>query len=189
MRAQAERATSAANVRYVGASAYATGLPEGCADILTCSQSLQWMEPESTFAEVDRILRPGGVFAAYECRSLVTKSWEAVAAWLDVREAVGRLRRELGLDEDKRRWPVSLERFEASRRFRFTSETSVHGVESGNADRLIGFLLSEGSLSTLLERVTEEAIGLDQLRLLAASTLGDEPAPWHVGYVVWLGVK
>src|SRR5215218_6553705 len=43
-----------------------TGLDAGCADVVTCSQSLHWMEPEPTFAEVARILRDGGVFAAYD---------------------------------------------------------------------------------------------------------------------------
>jgi hypothetical protein len=47
----------------------------------------------------------------------------------------------------------------------------------------------EGSVSTLLEQVTEEAIGLDRLRALAARTLGDEPSAWHIGYAVWLGIK
>ena len=108
---------------------------------------------------------------------------------IEVRDAVGRLREELGLNRDKRRWPVSRERLEASGQFRFTSETSVHSVETGDAKRLIGFLLSEGSVTTLLERVPEEAIGLDRLRILAATMLGDEPAPWHIGYSVWLAVK
>src|SRR5438093_936172 len=52
MRARAEAQTSATNVRYVGAFAQETGLPDGAADVVTCSQSLHWMEPEPTFAEV-----------------------------------------------------------------------------------------------------------------------------------------
>lgn len=32
----------------------------------TVAQALHWMEPASTLAEVARILRPGGVFAAYD---------------------------------------------------------------------------------------------------------------------------
>ena len=40
-------------------AAHATGLDEGSADIVTCSQSLQWMAPEPTLAEIARILRPG----------------------------------------------------------------------------------------------------------------------------------
>jgi hypothetical protein len=81
---------------------------------------------------------------------------------------------------------VSRERLEASGTFRYTRE--VHGVETGN-QRLVGFLLSEGTVTTLLERVPEEAIGLDRLRVLAAKTLGDDAAPWYIGYSVWLGVK
>jgi SAM-dependent methyltransferase len=46
-------------IEFVQAIASATGLPSACADIVTCSQSLHWMEPVSTFAEVKRLLRPG----------------------------------------------------------------------------------------------------------------------------------
>jgi ubiquinone/menaquinone biosynthesis C-methylase UbiE len=37
MREFAEQATDAPNVRYVGASAYETGLPDGCADLVTAA--------------------------------------------------------------------------------------------------------------------------------------------------------
>jgi hypothetical protein len=147
------------------------------------------MDPSPTFDEIGRILRPGGVFAAYNYRSLFTGSWEVDQSFIEVRDRVGRLREHLGLNRDKRRWPVSRERLEASGQFRFTSETSVHSIERGNGERLIGFLLSEGSVTTLLEQVSEEAIGLDRLRAIAAKALADDPAPWYIGYYVWLGVK
>ncbi|MBV8225541.1 MAG: hypothetical protein JO232_10170 [Verrucomicrobia bacterium] len=35
--------------------------------MITASQSFHWMEPVSTLHEVARILRAGGVFAAYDC--------------------------------------------------------------------------------------------------------------------------
>jgi SAM-dependent methyltransferase len=86
MRRQAEARTAgksqgkeglphAANVRYRAGYANATGLSDGCADIVTCSQSLHWMEPVSTFAEIAQILRPGGVFAAYDYDWPLTLSW------------------------------------------------------------------------------------------------------------------
>ena len=53
-------------VEFVEAYAQETGLEDGCADIVTCSQSLHWMEPEPTFTEAARLLRRGGVFAAYD---------------------------------------------------------------------------------------------------------------------------
>jgi SAM-dependent methyltransferase len=189
MRRYAEMITREENVRYLGAPSQETTLPDACADIVTCAQSLQWMDPRRTFDEIGRILRPAGVFVAYNYRSLLTGSWEVDKSFIEVRDTVGRLREQLGLNRDKRRWPVSRERLEASDQFRFTNETSVHSVETGNAERLIGFLLSEGSVTTLLERVSEEAIGLDRLRTIAAKMLGDGPAPWYIGYRVWFGVK
>ncbi len=189
MRAYAELRTSDENVRYLDAAAEATGLPDACADIVTSAQSLAWMDPDRVFGEIGRILRPGGVFAACNYRSLLTGSWELDQGFTDVRAAVGRLREELGLDRGNRRWSLSRERLVASGQFRYTNETSVHSVEVGTPERLINFLLSEGSVTTLLERVSEEAIGLDQLRAVAARTRGNGPAPWYIGYGVWLGLK
>ena len=189
MRAYAEMITRDENVRYLDAAAEATDLHDACADIVTSAQSLAWMDPRRIFGEIGRILRPGGVFAAYDYRSLLTGSWKLDQAFSDVRAAAGRLREELGLDRSKRRWGVSRERFVASGQFRHTNETSVHSVEVGTSERLINFLLSEGSLTTLLERVSEEAIGLDRLRAVAARTRGNDLAPWYIGYGVWLGLK
>src|SRR5262249_1126657 len=67
MRRQAEaKRGSENNVTFVDGVAHETGLPDDCADMVTASQSLHWMDPQPTFSEVNRILRPGGVFAAYD---------------------------------------------------------------------------------------------------------------------------
>jgi ubiquinone/menaquinone biosynthesis C-methylase UbiE len=58
----------AAQIEYREGVAYQTGLPDGCADIVKCAQSFHWMEPTATLAEIARILRPGGLFAAYDCK-------------------------------------------------------------------------------------------------------------------------
>jgi hypothetical protein len=82
----------------------------------------------------------------------------------------------LALDEDAQRWPVSRERLEASGAFRRTRELVLHNVEWGDGDRLLGFALSEGSMTTLLEAgVTEEEVGLDHLRVAEAKMR--EPYP------------
>jgi len=189
MRAVAVAATREPNVTYVEASAADTGLPAASADVVTCSQSLQWMEPEPTFAEVARILRPGGVFAAYEYRWSLTTSWPANAACEAAYERKNELLRRRGLEPD-RRWPVSRERFAESGLFSAVDETRLHGIEEVDAERLVGFLLSEGTSATLLAAgVTEEELGIDRLREVAVAEFGSGPSPWWIGYRVVVATR
>jgi SAM-dependent methyltransferase len=190
MREVAVAATDAPNVSYRAASAYETGLPDACADVVTCSQSLQWMEPEPAFAEIARILRPGRVFAAYEYRWSLTTSWEANAAFEAAYDLKKQLRAEFGLDAGRSLWPVTRERFVQAGCFRAVDETTLHSVEDITTERLVGFALSEGSMSTLLAAgVTEEQVGLDRLREAAARGLGDEASPWYLGYRLVVGLR
>jgi SAM-dependent methyltransferase len=188
MRAFAEQATDAPNVRYVGGSSYETSLTDACADLVTAAQSLQWMRPERVFPEIARILRPGGVFCAYEYYVLQTPLWEPDAEWHRVLTRKGRLRAELLLDEGKERWPISRARLEESGVFREARELVLHSIEWGDGDRLIGLALSEGSMTTLLEAgATEEQVGLDRLRQAAKAMR--EPVQWWIGYRAWVGLK
>ncbi|MDX6489501.1 MAG: hypothetical protein QOK13_2116, partial [Gaiellaceae bacterium] len=59
MRDAAEGLTPERNVEFVLGFSHETGLADACADIVTASQSLHWMEPAPTFREVGRILQPG----------------------------------------------------------------------------------------------------------------------------------
>ncbi len=187
MRAHAENVTSAANVRYVGGSSYDTGLAGGTADIVTCSQSLQWMEPGPTFAEIGRTLRPGGVFCAYEYRGLVTGLWEPEEAFAATMEAGGRIRRERGLAANARRFPPSVERLESSGIFGRVRELSFHNVEEGDGERLVGFALAIGAVRTPLDDgASEHELGLDRLREVAARM---PPTPWVFLYCAWLGIR
>jgi SAM-dependent methyltransferase len=108
MRRQVEARAAAldtgAKVRYRAGFSTATGLPDGCADMVTCSQSLHWMEPEPTFAEVARILRPGGVFAAYDCDWPPTVHWEAEAAYQETIRRAEAIGEERGFFSGVQRW-------------------------------------------------------------------------------------
>jgi SAM-dependent methyltransferase len=186
MLAHAASVTGDENVRFVHASAYETGLPSGCADLVTASQSLHWMLPQRVFPEIGRILRPGGVLCAYEYVALQTPLWEPEEAYGALRARVRELRRERGIDQAI--WPMSAERLVESGVFRHVRELEVHSVEKGDGERLVALALSEGSLTTLLEAgATEEEVGLGRLRAAAAAM--PEPVPWWVGYRVWLGLK
>jgi SAM-dependent methyltransferase len=187
MRDYAAQASSAASVRYVEGSSYATGLAAGSVDVVTAAQSIQWMRPADLFAEVGRILRVGGVFCAYNYFVLQTPVWEAATAFDLVQRRKQELRLHLGLDDGTAQWPT-LDWLTESHEFREARELVVHSVEEGDGDRLVGFALSEGSMKTLLDAgISEAEVGLDQLREAAASMR--EAVPWWIGYRVWVGRK
>ena len=84
--------------------------------------------------------------------------------------------------EQRPRWPISGRDVRANPgQFSDVRELYLHSVEEGDAERLVGFALSEGSTTTLLEPgYTESELGLDRLR--AAAELARRPAPWWLGY-------
>src|SRR5437763_607052 len=75
-------AAGVSNVRFIDGLSTHTGLADASAGIVTISQALHWMEPDATFAEVARILREGGIFAAYDCDWPPTLNWEAERAYI-----------------------------------------------------------------------------------------------------------
>lgn len=190
MRLRADEATESSHVRYVQAFADQTGLPGAAADIVTCSQSFHWMEPGPTLAEIARILRPGGVFAAYDYDWPPVVHWKVEAAFEELLVRVGSSRKDrLGYVNlpDKE---GHLERMRASGNFRYTREALVHSREKGNAERIVGMAFSLGPLNVLLEGgMTEDELGLAQLRGVAARALGESETNWFLCYRIRLGVK
>jgi len=183
MRREAEAVTSAANVSFREGFSHDTGLPDACADIVTCSQSLHWMLPHPTFAEAARILRPGGVFAALDYDwPPVTPRWEAQAAYRRFTTGIRELERLHPILDDLVRVEKSghLERMQTSGRFRFTREFMLHHVDEGRPSRLVGLALSLGSVQALRKAGLSEAeIGLEKLRDDLAALGGDEPERWY----------
>ncbi len=54
-----------ARVEYRVASAEASGLPSGSVDLVTVAQALHWFRIDEFYAEAHRVLKPGGVLAAW----------------------------------------------------------------------------------------------------------------------------
>jgi ubiquinone/menaquinone biosynthesis C-methylase UbiE len=186
MRAYAARATDAPNVEYVDAYADESGLPDGSADIVTCSQSLHWMEPEPTFAEAARILRRGGILAAYDYDVPPLVYPGVDAAFEHYLESRRRLRYPVSASLPKHE---HLARMQASGRFRATRELVLHGVVDWSAEDVVGFALSLGPLAALLdEGVTEDDLGLARLREAATVAIGNGRRPAYFGYRIRVGV-
>lgn len=179
-------------VRIVDGVSSDTGLPDASADIVTVSQALHWMEPESTFREVARILRPGGVFAAYDHDSPPTIRWQLEVAHQVLVDHVRALAHERDLMGEVARWRKSghMERMRQCGRFRWVHETCVHSVEQGDADRLVGVVSSRSIVGNFLSLgLSEREVGLDTFRAEAERVIGTEPIPWYWTYRVRIGVK
>ena len=180
-------AKSRGSVRFVQAYAQETGLPDGVADVVTCSQSFHWMDPVPTLAEVARILRRGGVFAAYDYDWPPVVHWEVEAAFEEMVQRIGMrraLRGQPRLTKDGH-----LERIRGSGHFRYAREAVLHSRERGSAKRIVGMALSLGPLTVMLnEGAREEEVGLAALREAADRALGEREVEMFLCYRARLGV-
>jgi ubiquinone/menaquinone biosynthesis C-methylase UbiE len=169
-----------------------TGLPDEWVDIVTCSQSFHWMEPKSTLAEVARILRPGGVFAAYDYQWPPTLGWQAEIAYETFIERAWTLKDQRGLEHDFQVWSQNrhLSELKESGHFRYVKELWLHRQEMGNADRFIGLALTNGVVQFLQKGLlSEDEIGLASFQQEAQEAIGSEPIPWYFSYHVRIGIK
>ena len=188
----AEARSTEPNVRYVAAFADETGLPAASVDLVTCSQSFHWMERESVLAEAARLLRPGGVFAAYDYDMPPLVHPEVDAAFREHLELRGRFRDRHKVEAGWTRVPKAthLDAIRDSGHFSYTREAVFHDAGEVDADRILRLARSLGLVSELLALgVTEEDLGLSELAAATHRVVGDRTVGWVLGYRVRLGVK
>jgi SAM-dependent methyltransferase len=184
----AREVTQEPNVEFRHGFSHETGLEDGLADIVTCSQSLHWMEPAPTFAEAARILRPGGVFAAYDYDIFPTVDWELDQALLEYGRRRGDLRRRRDVTVGADRWSKDghLDRMRESGEFLFCRELVLQSVEDGDAERIVGLLRSIGMIGGV---DVDAELRLDEVETVAHRVLGDRTVPFRFGYHVRVGVR
>lgn len=190
MLAIARASNSSSNVTFQAGFSHDTGLDAGSADLVTCCQSIHWMEPEPTLAEVARILRPGGVFAVVSYDFPPILDWELDLA---VQACLRRARQKseaMGLRKDEKRWTsghVAL--MENSGHFRRVREITLHAEDIGDAGRLLGCVRTLGDVMKPIQHgATESDLGLDDLEQTARRILGAGPSAWSWSYSVILAV-
>lgn len=180
----------AENVEFRRAFANRTGLADECADAVTCSQSFHWMEPESTLTEINRILRPGGVFAAYDYDWPPVCGLEAELACRTLFGAVRELEREFAdpavhWDKEKH-----LERMERSGYFRYTRELVFANTELFTAERLILAAKSRSGLYRMLKTATERMRPFfSEYEDAVREIFGTKEFPAELCYRMRIGVK
>lgn len=177
------------NVTYQAGFSHELTLPDNAADIVTCCQSLHWMDPERTIPQVARVLRPGGVWAVLDY-DLPLIHWEIERAIQATIQKAKQKTSELGLGKEQKAWPGQhAERISASGAFRVVRESSLAGTDSGDAARLMGLIRSLGAVALPLQKCSDAELGLDELERVAQRVIGARKVEWCVGYRLLLAVK
>jgi SAM-dependent methyltransferase len=192
MLAVARAQTDEPHVRFVEAFAAETGLEAGAADLVTCSQSFHWMDREATLAEADRLLRPGGVFAAYDYDMPPLVHPEIDAAFAEHLRLRRAFRDEHRVEAGWTRTPKAthLDAIHDSGRFAFAREAVFHDTAEVDSDRILGLARSLGLVPELIALgASEEELGLRRLEDVVRTVVGDAKVRWVLGYRVRLGVK
>ena len=63
--AQIDQARQHPQIEYRAAPCEKSGLPEACCDLITVAQAIHWFDFTRFYAEVRRVLKPGGLLAAW----------------------------------------------------------------------------------------------------------------------------
>lgn len=178
---------------FVKAYAHDTGIAPNAADVVICSQSFHWMEPNATLREISRILCPGGVFATVDCDWPPVFHWRAEKAYQTLFEQVHKAEREIpALRESFRRWEKEehLRRIKACGFFRYSREIVFSNRETGSVERLLQLALSQGGLQGVLKTAPERVKNEWEAYRSTLEEIYDEDAfPIDFCYRMRIGVK
>jgi ubiquinone/menaquinone biosynthesis C-methylase UbiE len=123
-------------------------------DVVTCSQSFHWMEPFSTLQEAARVLKAGGIFAAYDCDWPVCVGWELEMAYNHLIAKADHIIEQNVLEESQAvKWSKDkhLLNMQQSGVFRYTHEVVFHNMEACDAARYLGLVLSQGGIQAVFK--------------------------------------
>ncbi|TKH45215.1 SAM-dependent methyltransferase [Paenibacillus terrae] len=199
MRGKAQRkletagATTADTISFK--SGFSNNLPfeDGTVDVITCSQSFHWMDPDSTLREAGRVLAQGGIFAAFDCDWPPVLQWEIDQAYVQlITKADEILNREAPVEQQAHKWSKEqhLPNLQRSGQFRYTREIVFHNREQCDAARYIGLVLSQGGIQTLF-KLGNRALDEDLARFvkLVKDHFQDRTLDILFSYRMRLGVK
>lgn len=142
------------NAEFIQAYADNTTLPDNFADVAVCSQSFHWMEPVATLKEVNRILKPGGVFATIDCDWPPVTLWQAEKAYMTLYRKVKDIESTAAINSTFVRYSKNnhLKNIQNSGYFRYSREILFSNTEKCTAKRFVNIILSQGSLQAILKR-------------------------------------
>lgn len=182
-----------ADIQFVSGYSNQLALPDGSADIITCSQSFHWMDPSSTLKEAARVLRDEGIFAVYDCDWPPSLTWKVEQAYhelIEQTEAIISQRVEAQDQAYKGNKNEHLKHIRDSGLFRFSKEIVFHHIEPFTADRYTGLAVSQGGIQTVFKLGSSELDGrIAHFHALVEDQFQGQTLPLMLSYRMRLGIK
>ncbi len=161
-------------------------------DIITCSQSFHWMEPRSTLTEFARVLKPKGVFAAYDCDWPPTIDIGLETAYMRLFNRIEEIAATLRDPSAAHKFEKEnhLQNLRQSRLFRFVKEVVFHHQELLDAERYFGLALTQGGLQAVMRaRPMELQAEINAFQQQVTDFFQNRTHPVWFSYRMRLGVK
>jgi len=181
-------------IEYRYGTSYDTRLPDCSVDIVACSQSFHWMEPSETLREMNRILKPSGVFAAFDNDWPPFVNFHCDLVFQNLLREVRKLLKDNEKDlpqETQYSKEKHLENIRNSGFFTFAKGFHITNKQMCDKTRFINLALSQGALQTLrksgVEEIEKHIMVFTQEVENIFSTIG-ETTMW-TSYSIRVGVK
>ena len=158
----AERKSENDQIKYLVGYSNDIPLSSNSVDIVSCSQSFHWMEPNYTLKEIDRVLRDSGILIIYDVIWPPSVNYEFEKAYNELFDNIRRITEELN-EVIAHRWDKKkhFENIRISGSFDFLKEAFFHKTEKFTKNQFIGIALSQGGLEALLKRgFSKQEIGI-----------------------------
>ena len=171
-------------LRFVQAFSDDTGLPAESAELVICSQSFHWMEPQATLKEAVRLLKKGGIFATLDCDWPPVMSPAAEEAYGRLDALARRLSDELPSTQNhilRHQKTGHLPAMQNSGLFRYTREIVFDAPAVYTAARLLSLAKSQGSWQAI-HRAAPERIEKATENLQAALQKAADGKPMEVTF-------
>ena len=170
---------------------YSTSIPleDESVDVVICSQSFHWMEPFATLKEVNRILKPGGVFAALDYDWPGVVDYQAEKAIYEIRAFVRSI--ESVDTKEAHGYPKNqhIPNMNATGYFDYTREIVFSNQEICTPERLINMIGSISSFQREAKRQPEVFNPEFEKFTRRIHEIYHEPFIIEFGYRLRIGVK
>lgn len=180
-------------LRFLCADASSACLPERCADIVICSQAFHWMNTIETLNQVNRILRPGGVFAILDYEIMPMGNYAIEKCFFDFVQDVDEYISNHSLNAQP--YPKMAEHsyiqiLDQSGNYSFIRKIHFSSSQEYDSKRLTALAASQGKVFNAL-RSHEEGLSkrLDTFYAEMDALCASNTVNLDFAYTVYLGVK